>query len=279
MSYKTMLAVLRSLKDCDPVLDTAIAFASQFESHLIGLHTEPSMQVAFTAPMEIPDPIAYQQDAEAAEARSAEIEEHFRHRCETEGISFEWRSLRSPSGDNAVSAVSSARRADLVIAQQRDPENTSDYADLEALVFESGRPVMFVPYVGTKTRQAKTVLIAWNGTREATRAVFDSLPMLEAAEKVEIFTVDPKDTLEQSAAVAGAEIAATLSRHGVNVTINSQLSGGVPAASIIENRMSDIQADMLVMGAYSHSRLREFLFGGVTHTLLDSMPNLTIMSR
>ncbi|MEO4041167.1 universal stress protein [Hoeflea sp. CAU 1731] len=279
MSYKTIVAVLRSESDCEPVLNASISLCSQNGAHLIGIHAEPTMRVAYTAPMEIPDPTIYQLDEEEIQKRSSLVEKKFRDRCNAEGVSFEWRSVRSPTGDGAVSAVSSAHCADIVVLLQRNPDNTNDYADLESLVFESGRPVLFVPYTGHSGKPVKSVLVAWNATRESTRAVFDALPLLMAAEKVEIFIVDPKDTLEQSASMAGAEIAATLSRHGINVTVSSQSSGGVPAASIIENRMSDTQADLLVMGAYSHSRIKEFLFGGVTHTLLDSMTNLTLMSR
>ena len=114
---------------------------------------------------------------------------------------------------------------------------------------------------------------------ESARAVFDALPLLTAAESVEVLTVDPVENAEQSKAIAGAEIAAALTRHGAKVSANTEISDGLPAAAIIQNRLADTGADLLVMGAYSRSRLREYLFGGVTRTMLQSMPNLTLMSR
>ena len=125
----------------------------------------------------------------------------------------------------------------------------------------------------------KRVLIAWNGSREAARATFDALPFLQAAETVEIFTVDASDTANQTGAMAGAEIAASLARHGINVTLTASEKSGLAPAMAIENRLSDSSIDLLVMGAYGNKRWWEMLFGGVTRTLLDSMTALTLLSR
>ncbi len=279
MSYNTVLAVLRGEDDAARVLDRSIALAKRYESHLIGLHAEPTVKVSFAAPMEIPDATAMDVDPGEVSERLGQMHKLFVDRCEAEGISYEWRPIRSLSGDSALSAVSSARCADLVVVQQESPGNKDDYDDLEALVFESGRPVLFVPYVATDVKPIRQAVIAWNDTRVAARAVFDALPLLKTADAVEILTVDADDNTEQSPQTAGAEIATALTRHGVTVTINSEVSAGIPVASVIENRVSDTQADLLVMGAFSHSRLREFLFGGVTDTVLKSMPCLTLMSR
>ena len=279
MSYNTILAVLRGEADMDRVLTQAIALASSHDSHLIGLHAEPLVKISYTAPMEIPDTTVFEADQESVKDRLEEFQQDFVKRCEAEGLSYEWRPIRSMSGDSAVSALSSARCADLVILQQESPGKDADYDDLEALVFESGRPVLFVPYVAIEAKPIKQAVVAWNDTRVAARAVFDALPLLKSAEAVEVLTVDADDNAEQSASTAGAEIATALTRHGVNVTINAEISSGIPVAAVIENRVSDTQADLLVMGAFSQSRLREWLFGGVTNTVLKSMPCLTLMAR
>jgi len=279
MSYKTILAVLRGEADMDRVLACAIALARTHDSHLIGLHAEPSVKISYAAPMEIPDTAVFEADQNEVTNRLEAFRQDFVSRCAAEGLSHEWRPIRSMSGDSAVSALSSARCSDLVVLQQESPGQETDYDDLEALVFESGRPVLFVPYVASEAKPIKQAVIAWNDTRVAARAVFDALPLLKSAEAVEILTVDANDNPEQSAETAGAEIATTLTRHGVNVTVNPEISSGIPIAAVIENRVSDTQADLLVMGAFSHSRLREFLFGGVTDTVLKSMPCLTLMSR
>lgn len=279
MSYNTILAVLRGENDMDRVVKRAVSLASRFECHLIGLHAEASVNISYAAPMEIPDTTVFELEQTRTIDRVTKIRDGFVNRCEAEGISYEWRPIKSMSGDSAVSAVSSARCADLVVAQQEGPGHEDDYDDLEALVFESGRPVLFVPYIATEAKPIRSALIAWNDTRESARAAFDALPLLKTADTVEILTVDAQNNAEQSATTAGSEIATALTRHGVKVTLNSQTSSGIPVAAVIENRVSDIQADLLVMGAFSHSRLREFLFGGVTDTVLKSMPCLTLMSR
>lgn len=279
MSYETILAVLRSDEDLERVLAQSIALASAFDAHLIGLHAEPAVKISFAAPMEIPDTSVVEINDEQIRERFEGMHGAFVERCEAEGISYEWRPIRSLSGDSALSALSSARCADLVVLQQEGPDSKSDYDDLEALVYESGRPILFVPYVAKEPKPIRQAIVAWNDTRVSARAVFDALPFLKAAEAVEVLTVDAEDTPEQSAQTAGMEIASTLSRHGVSVTVNSEVSSGIPVAAVIENRVSDTQADLLVMGAFSRSRLRELLFGGVTDTLLKSMPCPTLMSR
>ncbi|WP_136657110.1 universal stress protein [Nitratireductor sp. XY-223] len=279
MPYKTVLVILRSEEDCDHVLDEALQLTRTFGSHLIGLHAEAAVKVSYAAPIEIPDASVFNVDQEEIDVRMSEMGAKFKEKCEREGVSWEWRPIRSLSGDNALSALSSARCADIVVVRQHEEEKEEDFADLEALVLEGGRPVLFVPYINRKAEPIKQAIVGWNGSREAARAVWDALPLLTAAESVEILSVDPEENAEQSKAMAGAEIAAALTRHGANVSVNTEISDGLPAAAIIQNRMADTGADLLVMGAYSKSRLREYLFGGVTRTMLQSMPNLTLMSR
>lgn len=279
MSYKTILVILRNLEDCEHVLDTALHLTSRFDSHVIGLHAEPALKVSYAAPIEIPDASVFEVDQGEIDARMEALGSTFREKCEREGVSWEWRPIRSLSGDNGLSALTSARCADIVVVRQQEEEKVDDFTDLEALVLESGRPVLFVPYVGRKSLAIENALVAWNGTRESARAVYDAMPLLAAAKGVEILTVDPEENAEQSKTTAGAEIAAALTRHGVKVTTKTEISDGLPAAAIIQNRLSDTGSDLLVMGAYSKSRLREYLFGGVTRAMLKSMPNLTLMAR
>ena len=279
MAYKTILVVLRDPEDCQQVLDTALHLTEQFGSHLIGLHAEPVIRSSFAAPIEIPDASLFELDRAEIEARMEAVAKDFREKCERAGVSWEWRPMRSLSGENAQSALSSAHCADIVVVRQHEEEKEEDAVDLEALILESGRPVLFVPYVGRRSLAVDKAIVAWNGTREAARAVFDALPLLQAASAVEVLTVDPDDNPEQSKAMAGAEIAAALTRHGVLVSVKTEVTNGLPAAAVIQNRLADTGSDLLVMGGYSKSRLREYLFGGVTRTMLKSMPNMTLMSR
>lgn len=279
MTYKTIVTIIPDAETGVRVLDTAIMVAGKHDSHVIAVHAEPSA-AAYATPIGFPDAGVLETNIEEGRERAQELKEKMTEKARAAGVSLEWRDMESFIGDSAVAALSSAYCADLVIAGQPEPGNAAAPADdVEALLFEGGRPVLFVPYTARMPSSIGRVLVAWNGTREAARATFDALPFLREAGTVEVFTVDPPNNADQSGAVAGAEIAAVLARHGVEVTVETQISDGVPASAIIENRLADTQADMLVMGAYSHSRLSERLFGGVTRTVLKSMPVMTLMSR
>lgn len=280
MSYKTILAILDTADNCSAVADFAFAIAAETNAHVIGLHAETIAVVPLVAPMEIPDPVAVQALQDMAHAETVEIERIVRKKAELEGVSFEWRSFTSAAGYGSAPLIESARSSDLLIASQADPAKPSDsHVDVDNFLLDSGRPVLMIPYTIRKPKPIKRVLVAWNGSKEAARATFDALPILKAADEVEVFSVDPVDNALQSAAVAGAEIAATLARHGVKATLATAISQHKHAATVIENRLSDSSIDLLVMGAYTHSRLWQMIFGGTTKTLLQSMTALTLLSR
>lgn len=280
MGYRTLLAILDTPKTTQQVTDFAVAIANQFQSHVIGAHAEAVAMVPLVAPMEIPDPATVQALQDMAHQETEGVEKIFRDIGGREGLSHEWRSFITSSGFNSAALVDSARSADLVIAAQGESGLLSDSrSELETFLFESGRPVLLIPHILKQPKPIRRVLVAWNGSREAARATFDALPFLKAAETVEIFTVDAPDTSSQSGSMAGAEIAATLARHGIKVTLTASEKSGLDPAMAIENRLSDSSIDLLVMGAYGNKRWWEILFGGVTRTLLDSMTALTLLSR
>lgn len=280
MGYKTIIAVVDSPRTAEQVTRFGSALARQYGAHLIGLHAERLATVPIVAPMEIPDPVSVQALQDMAREETQQAESIFREHARKENVSYEWRSFVTGAGFNSQAIIDSARSVDLVIAVQTNPDQRSEHrADLETFLFESGRPVVMIPYVQKEPKPIKRVLIAWNGSREAARATFDALPLLKSADQVEIFSVDPVEMGTQSADLAGSEIAATLARHGVRATIATDITNGVSAASVIENRLSDSSIDLLVMGAYNHSRLWEMLFGGVTRSVMESMTAPTLLSR
>lgn len=280
MPIKTILAVLNSPDSAAGVISTAIALSRQYDAHLIGVYAEAPEQVFVYAPMEIPDPGAIMALQQAAEQRAESIETQFRTHMEREGISNEWRKFRGVGGYSSSGIIDSARSADLVICSQFDSDTpAAQRSDIEVLIFECGRPVIMVPYIIKDAKPIDRVLIAWNGSREAARATFDALPFLLAAKEVEVLTVDAKSDLNQTADFAGSELGLTLTRHGIKVTVNNVESEGNSIGAVIENRSSDFSADLVIMGAYTHSRIRERIFGGVTSTLLNSMSTLTLLSR
>jgi nucleotide-binding universal stress UspA family protein len=280
MSYKTIIAILDTVDNCEAVADFAFALAAEHGAHVIGLHAETIAVVPLVAPMEIPDPVAVQALQDMAHSQKVNIERIVRRKAELEGVSFEWRSFASSVGYGSATLIESARSADLLIASQANPSRPSDSdVDVDNFLLESGRPVLMIPFILRQPKPLKRVLIAWNGSKEAARAAFDALPFLKAADEVEVFSVDPVDNALQSAALAGAELAAALARHGVKATLATVSSTDRNTSAAIENRLSDSSIDLLVMGAYTHSRLWQLIFGGTTRTLLQSMTAMTLLSR
>jgi len=315
VTYKTIVIILDAPENAGIASDFGLALAAAHSAHVIGLHAEVVSAVPMVAPMEIPDPIAVQALQDMARTEAVGIEELFRNKAAAAGCSFEWRSFTSSVGYATQPILETVRSADLIIAVQADPANPSDaHIEVESFLFESGRPVLMVPYMrtapmairrvliawnGSKEAARATfdalpflmaadmrtapmairrVLIAWNGSKEAARATFDALPFLMAADAVEVLSVDPSENANQ-AAISGADLTATLIRHGVKATLSKTVSAEKSASQVIETRLVDYSVDLLVMGAYTHSRLWQMIFGGTTKAVLKSMAALTLLSR
>ncbi|WP_421913293.1 universal stress protein [Mesorhizobium sp.] len=277
MRFKTIVAILQNEQDAERVLDCAVPLAARFQSHLIGIHAE-ALPVPYTSATGFPDTEFLQVSADMSRERADKLQAVFLKHIEDSGLSFEWRSLESFSGDSALTGISSVRTADLIIAAQRESGGDPS-ADVDTLVYDAGRPVLVVPHSGPLVTTFKHVLLAWNGSKEAARAAFDALPFIIEAEKTDIVVIDPPDTLDESPESAGAEIAAALSRHGATVSVSVLNSGGVSVDDVIQTRVAETGADLLVLGAYSHSWLRQLLFGGVTRTVLRTVPVAAFLSR
>ena len=276
MPFKTIVAILQNECDAARVLDCALPLARQFEAHLIGVHAE-AMPVPYTSASGFPDTEFLQVSADLNKERAGKLKAEFTQRTEGSGLSLEWRSLETFSGDSAISALSSVRAADLVVAGQGE-EGGDSTADIGALVYDAGRPVLVVPHSGPMVTSFNRILIAWNGSREAARAAFDALPFIVQAELTEILIIDPPEDLDGSVD-AGSEIAASLSRHGANVSVAAVKSGGASMEDVIQDHLSATGADLLVLGAYSHSWLRRLIFGGVTRSVLRAGAVAAFLSR
>jgi nucleotide-binding universal stress UspA family protein len=194
-------------------------------------------------------------------------------------VSAEWREI--PAGPEADPALH-ARYADLAILGQLDPDRgdselTKPRPEQVALV--SGRPVLVVPYAGHFDSIGRRVLVAWNASREAARAVSDAMPLLAAAELVTVLTIDPREGPNGHGEIPGADISLHLARRGVKAETDRTVSAGLPVGEVMLSRAADLGADLIVMGAYGHSRARELLLGGATRSLLRSMTVPVLMSH
>ena len=188
----------------------------------------------------------------------------------------EWRSLPYLSSEVGVHAY----YADMVVIAR--PESASQTAGppglAESLVLSSGRPIIVFPPRGTASK-VRRILVAWNAKRESIRAVADALPLLAKAEAVEVLVVDHQRHPTGHGQEPGADIARHLARHGAQVEVRRLSSGGKDVGSLLLSQAAGFGADLLVMGAYGHSHLREWMFGGVTRTVLYEAGLPVLMSR
>jgi nucleotide-binding universal stress UspA family protein len=176
--------------------------------------------------------------------------------------------------------IEHGRSADMIVTGQTDPDwESSPLQDVaERLALESGRPVLVVPYVGRYPEIGRNVVIAWKAGRESARAVFDALPILKQAEQVQILEIDESGGRRNGAAVDNT-IAVALARHGLKPTVRTSIAGDISIGDEILSRLADMGADLLVMGAYGHSRMRELVFGGVTRHIVKHMTVPTLFSH
>jgi nucleotide-binding universal stress UspA family protein len=192
------------------------------------------------------------------------------------GIRSEWRSLPYLSSEVGVHAY----YADLVVIAR--PESVGQTAGppglAESLVLSSGRPIIMFPPRGTVS-QIRRILVAWNATRESIRAVADALPLLVKAKAVQVLVVDDERNRAGHGQEPGADIARHLTRHGAQVEVQRLSSGGKDVGQLLLSQAAAFGAELLVMGAYGHSQLREWMFGGVTRTVLYQAVLPVLLSR
>ena len=275
--FRTIAVVLQDAAGARNLLDHVIPLAREWDAFLIGIHAEP-LPVDYSSGLGFPDVGLIQAASEAAEERTQQVEALFSERATEAGLDHRWQSLRTLSGSHPLDGIAAARCADIVIVGQRDPaDGGADHEDLDAVLYESGRPILVVPYSSGELTRFRKVLVSWNGSREATRATFDALPLIIAAESTEILLVDPAD--DSGEADGGTALASALSRHGASVFVSTTRAGGHGVDRVICDRVVETGADLLVIGAYGHSWLKELLFGGVTRSLLHTLPVATLMSR
>jgi len=176
-----------------------------------------------------------------------------------------------------------ARYADLVVAGQDDPDDPESFiADHfpETLVMSAGRPVLFIPYTGVFPTLGANIMVAWNGSRESARAVHDALPLLQRAENVTVVRLNEHKDEPRDNRIPGADIALMLARHGVKAELAALDGvGNLPPGDVLLSRASDLGADLVVMGAYGHSRWQELVMGGATRSMLESMTVPVLMSH
>lgn len=280
MSYKTILVALNDLTRTRELMQVATTLASRSEAHLIGLYVIPAVRI-YPAMSAHVTPAVIDAFKLYFEEHSGETRKAFEDAASRAGIAAEWREVEITSPNIATGIIDHGYQADLIIASQYNEETNSGIESdcCERVVMESGRPVLLIPTAGTIHSIGENVLVGWNATREAARAVFDALPILKSAEATRLVWIDPQDEPRKSGNLPGAEMAATLARHGVRATAEAMPTDSIGEGNALLNRASELGADLIVMGAYGHSRMREFVFGGATRTILQTMTVPVLLSH
>ncbi len=280
MSYRTILVYLYDKKNAKRLLETAIALAKKSDSHLIGLHVLPIYHIYSTVAIDLTAEIVEARH-NALQVEAQGMKDIFEKTTKDEGMAAEWRCVEERSALVAEAVIEHGRCADLIVAGQPDPEHDDIGSSRisEQFLIEAGRPVLFIPYAGTHKNIGRNITIAWNASRESTRATFEALPFLKAADHVKILWVNPNQVNGHHVDVPGSEIATCLSRHGITAEADHSVTHLSEVGDELLSRIADSGSDLLVMGAYGHSRLREFIFGGVSRHVLQHMTVPVLMSH
>ncbi len=283
MAIQDLLVHIDNSPTCHQRLEMAIRLAQNHQAHLTGLYVMP--QIGYPVHADVASALralekARQETQQVMRQRTEAARTAFEIETEREGLASvsEWRAVE---GDMTTKLDESARYTDLVILGQHDPDDTSspNRGLADHLVLSSGRPCLVVPYIGPQATLGQRVLVAWNASREAVRAVNDALPILKNAESVIVLAANPSIGDAGEGAIPSADICHHLARHGVRAEAGSTIGPNIDAGNLLLSQAADLGADMIVMGAYGHSRMRETVLGGVTRHLLQHMTVPVFMSH
>lgn len=275
--YKTLLVPVDERPRSARSIELAGRLAREFNAHVVGLFLQPAPYIPGVTHLEGGQKLAEDLRESLVREPTRRAKAQFDACVKAAGITTaEW---RTADGDRADEVALHARYADLVIINQTDPDeaNASHFAG--AVLMSLGRPALVLPYVGEFSSVGTNVLVAWNASREAARAVTDALPLLQRAQRVVVMAVDARASPGGHGESPGADIAVFLARHGVKAEAAPTVSAGVDTGNVILSRAYDQGADLVVMGAYGHSRLRQIVLGGATRTVLESMRLPVLMSH
>jgi nucleotide-binding universal stress UspA family protein len=271
MSYKTILVSLNDLERNQVLMDSAAGLARDFDAHLQGVYVVPAIEVYAGFGIE---PVVFEGNRELFKNAEKSVRAAFASVVKDAGIRGDLDVIDSTSSNITHHLIDHARRSDIATVNQPSEETSLSVVGrdfVERILLSTGRPTLVVPRKGRTILAADLVIIGWSGTREAARAVFDSLPLLKKAKKIEIVWVDPEKEYPHPGSLPGAQLAATLLRHGINAEIDPISTGGREAGETLLAAVADGGAELLVMGAYGHSRLTEMILGGATKSVLRGM--------
>jgi nucleotide-binding universal stress UspA family protein len=261
----------------DAAANYAVSLASIFKAHLVGVAFVYDPKVSVNLIVGIPAELIDAQRA-ATKHLANEAVARFKELGKQAGVMTESQMIDVAPGHVGDTFGRLARSFDLSVIRQAEPNKAEQEVPIiEGALFESGRSVIVVPYVQTQGAKFNCVMVGWDGSRTAARAIGDAMPVLERAKMIEVFTVVAGPT--KNTELPGIDIGQHLSRHGLKVEVKRIPADGINVPEAILSHAADISADFMVMGGYGHSRLREYVLGGATRGILASMTLPTLMSN
>jgi nucleotide-binding universal stress UspA family protein len=281
MRYKTILVHCNDLRRSKDLLATATAIAEAHGAHIIGLNVLPSVSFVPAGVPSSADVVVLDHLRKACEAERPALATAFETAMHGREVTSEWRQADADKSTVRDVVLSHARAVDLVVVKQSDVgwlgSGQLDIAD--DLVIAGGRPVLIVPNATSALRWPPNVVVAWNGQREASRALFDALPLLQSAASVKIVQIDSPSERIPGHILPTAAIRDALLRHGVKYEATEFIRSEDSAGAALLDRTRRDETDLLVMGCYGRSRIREYIFGGATLHMLRHMTIPVLMSR
>lgn len=279
MAYRTLLAHMSNEDVSAAVLSASTLLAEKHSAHLVGLHLQPSLEF-YASDIAIPVEIA-RQYAEEQRALAGRIKTRFEQKTASRNLLAEWRSVDCLLESVRNALVEQGNTSDLIVISKTEGENSdSRFRHLpEHVLMASGRPVLVVPVGQPVVSIGERVFAAWDGRRESTRALFGALPLLRRAAQVRLHRVNSPHHDRHRLVGLTEELANTLSRHGVQVEVCHSDAHKNEIADELLGFARDMDADLMVMGCYGHSPLREFMLGGTTRQVLADVHIPLLMSN
>jgi nucleotide-binding universal stress UspA family protein len=279
MGYKTILVHMDDEHRASRLLEAVLPLARIFDAHVIGLAVLPPV-VIIPAGDGMGMGLTLDEHRDIYRVTMRALKQAFEAATNGQISKAEWRERDASLGTVPGIVIEQGVAADLIVASQLAPDwsKSSMMEAPERLALESGRPVLLIPNTGDVRVPAKRVTIAWNGRREAARAVFDALPLLKRADAVDVLSMNP-ETSATSAGRPGDAICATLERHGVKCQATQSDASNANMGSEILRLAAAFGSDLLVMGCYGHTRVREFILGGASRDVLSQMSMPVLMSH
>lgn len=280
MSYRTIMVSLNEVGRVKELVAAAVALSRATGAHLSGLYVIPSVQVYPSVGFEAA-PQVFEGNRSFFRDNAERVKKTFEDALTAEGLSHDFQLLDARSPVIADDVIAQGRSADLIILSATNPDEVTGVERdfVEQVVMSAGRPIVVLPATGNADIALTEIVVGWDGSREAARAAFDAVPLLKLATRVRVVRIDPQKDPALRGSVAGADLAQTYARHGIKAEAQGYPTDGLDEGQALMRCADDAGAGLVVMGAYGHSRLAEFIFGGATRFVLSRMTRPVLLSH